>query len=881
MDKLWLSAEERKKYQKYYKKLQDLKYLSKDRLIKFITSRTSISSQQIAKEIVNKGFLISKESDQMDITGFFYLMKYVALIQNGGSEMDDITQIEKELPIVQFKESKKSTNSKKKSDSIEQNDEQQQIAQNQNNIEDLEEQKQNIDDQIHGAKVNKQNSKALKENSQGGIVEQEEKKVDKSIEINSSFFHQSDISINSSFQSSQIQQKDQSILNQAIKNGNYPQNIHENHENEQNQNGQEGQIEQEEQKEGNFQDFNKQDVEQNDEQNEVVLPNIRECRLITFGKDEGEQLKICLKQMIQNGQISDNNMKIELDSSKNKIENGLQKEKDRNSVNQNEISKVELNSLVSKPEDSFQAFKQQDIKQNNQQEKIKEIKQYDIFSNENVPQQPKINFQFNQVSDIYSEQNDGNVNSVYEQKELPQQQFIVQVPFQDNQKGLIQEKQQSFIVEELKQKELEDEDQKLIKSVSQVFQKDDQKQIQHAFDFFKSNREENTLNKSKAKKEKNIKRVKITGHRNEYENYIKQYTLYQIETTVEGRKITVERRYNNFRALHEYFENSVDYYGIIKPILPSSNMTSMAIGQYTGKLEQQALDQRKIDLENYLNLYLQNEILRHDKVLTSFLEEKQFNPPADTQFSYVEWVKKMVTNVQDTDFSEWKDYTEAKMKITLNEFFKLGDNEVDTSDVDSKMEQVSQLGQQVNKIIEFLSTDIKYDNEQLNAIELLERNFYSDFDQREQPQNDTLLEILQNFKSDILDHQNKVKVEIQEKHKVQQEFRIIHNFIESAKVAQQVLKNKIQERYILKNMKVSKFNKVHEQNNNRSDSTEAKRELEKLNEKFQQSEDTIKQIQIKLSKELSTFIEIQKQKISDALQMFADMNKSIYVQLKK
>ncbi|KAL4506626.1 hypothetical protein ABPG72_000197 [Tetrahymena utriculariae] len=878
MDKLWLSADEKKRYQKCYSKLEKISYLSKDRLIKFITNRAQINSSQ-AKEIVIKGFSVSKESNQMDLIGFLYLMKYVAWIQNGGSEKDEITQIQKELPLAHIKESKKSSDSQEKSGSIHQNDEKQLKYHHQNNIEDLEEKKQNIDNQLNGSKVSKQNSQAVKQISHE-IVEQEQKKIDKQMELNNCSLNQSNISISDSFKSSQVCQNDQAVLNQSSRNAIQQQNIE---ENEEIQNGQEGNQEQEEQKEGHFQYVNKQLVEIYDEYNQQFNSNTTNSRLLTFGKYQADELKLLIKDIEQNEQKFNINKNVNGDSKINLHKHSLQQDKYANSINQNQISKVKLNNEMSQQE-SIQAFREN--QQNDQKENVSEIKKFNIFSNENLPQQPQIYFQFNQESDAHSQQNDGNVNSIYEQKEQPQQQFFEQKAAFQNiekaQKQAIQQKQQSSNLEqEQKQKELEDEDQKLIKSVSQVFQKDEQKQIQYAFDFFKSNREDNILNKSRTKKEKNIKKVKITGHRNEYENYIKQYTLYQIETIVDGRKITVERRYNNFRALHEYFENSVDYYGIIKPILPSTNQTSIGIGQYLGMMEQQILDQRKIDLENYLNLYLQNEILRHDKVLKSFLEEKLFIPPADTQFSYVEWVKKMVANVQDSDFSEWKDYTEAKMKMTLNEFFKLGDNEVDTSDVDSKMEQVNQLGQQVNKIIEFLNNDIKYDNEQLIAIEQLERNFYSDQDLREQPQNDTLLEILRNFKSDILDHQNKVKAEIQEKHKVQQEFRIIHNFIESAKVAQQVLKNKIKERYILKNMKVSKFNKVHEQNNNRSDSSEAKRELEKLNEKFQQSEDTIKQIQLKLSKELLTFIEIQRQKISDALKMFSDMNKQIYAQLNK
>lgn len=47
-------------------------------------------------------------------------------------------------------------------------------------------------------------------------------------------------------------------------------------------------------------------------------------------------------------------------------------------------------------------------------------------------------------------------------------------------------------------------------------------------------------------------------------------------------------------------------------------------------MDKETLELRKNDLENYLNLYLTNEILKNDKILTSFLEEKEFIAPVDT-----------------------------------------------------------------------------------------------------------------------------------------------------------------------------------------------------------------------------------------------------------
>ena len=134
-------------------------------------------------------------------------------------------------------------------------------------------------------------------------------------------------------------------------------------------------------------------------------------------------------------------------------------------------------------------------------------------------------------------------------------------------------------------KEDEDNDDKqLMKSVMECneFSKVDQNQIKIALDMFKSNREDSYQHKNKAWREKPRKRVKIEGWREACDNlFMKKHVLYEIHTQSDkGQIFNVERRYNHFKALHNYFENSVDYYGIIKPQLPSSNKTN--IGSYLG-----------------------------------------------------------------------------------------------------------------------------------------------------------------------------------------------------------------------------------------------------------------------------------------------------------
>lgn len=65
MDKLWLSSSEKKRYNAIYKKLYENKYLQKERLIKFATSKTLVPMNQ-AKILVDKAFTVSKERDLID-----------------------------------------------------------------------------------------------------------------------------------------------------------------------------------------------------------------------------------------------------------------------------------------------------------------------------------------------------------------------------------------------------------------------------------------------------------------------------------------------------------------------------------------------------------------------------------------------------------------------------------------------------------------------------------------------------------------------------------------------------------------------------------------------------------------------------------------------
>lgn len=89
--------------------------------------------------------------------------------------------------------------------------------------------------------------------------------------------------------------------------------------------------------------------------------------------------------------------------------------------------------------------------------------------------------------------------------------------------------------------------------------------------------------------------------------FSRKYILYSLETYSNDKIVFhVKRRYNHFKALDKYFYDSSEYHGVIIPLLPSSNMTS--IGSYLGAnmLDAATIEQRKIDLECYMNAVLRS-----------------------------------------------------------------------------------------------------------------------------------------------------------------------------------------------------------------------------------------------------------------------------------
>jgi len=49
-------------------------------------------------------------------------------------------------------------------------------------------------------------------------------------------------------------------------------------------------------------------------------------------------------------------------------------------------------------------------------------------------------------------------------------------------------------------------------------------------------------------------------------------------------------------------------------------------------------------------------------------------------------MKNLAANAINTDFAELKEYVEAVLKTNMQEFFKQSESEIDTRDIDEKME---------------------------------------------------------------------------------------------------------------------------------------------------------------------------------------------------
>ena len=95
------------------------------------------------------------------------------------------------------------------------------------------------------------------------------------------------------------------------------------------------------------------------------------------------------------------------------------------------------------------------------------------------------------------------------------------------------------------------------------------------------------------------------------------FVQYEIRTTYPKTEsspelhLTAERRYKDFEWLHAYLQTKSEYKGLIFPELPAKKAV--------GSMDPGFIQQRRLDLERYLNYYARHEKLWSEPTLKIFL----------------------------------------------------------------------------------------------------------------------------------------------------------------------------------------------------------------------------------------------------------------------
>ncbi len=121
--------------------------------------------------------------------------------------------------------------------------------------------------------------------------------------------------------------------------------------------------------------------------------------------------------------------------------------------------------------------------------------------------------------------------------------------------------------------------------------------------------------------------VKVTGFKTVKESWTKSYTLFRIETrsTLKNlyepdRVYQVERRFNDFKQLHEQLTQTQDYQGYGIPPLPEE---AKSYSDYFVHSEG-FLKDRRAALERYLQVISTHEHIRFDIDLKTFLTAQDY-----------------------------------------------------------------------------------------------------------------------------------------------------------------------------------------------------------------------------------------------------------------
>lgn len=156
--------------------------------------------------------------------------------------------------------------------------------------------------------------------------------------------------------------------------------------------------------------------------------------------------------------------------------------------------------------------------------------------------------------------------------------------------------------------------------------------------------------------------VRVTEYRTVKESWSKSYSLFKVETKSTllnlydpDRVYQVERRFNDFKQLHDQLSSNKDYEGFGIPLMPPDASSYSDYFMHSESF----LTERQVALERYLQVVSTHEHMRFDVALQNFLTASDYKSSATPYLKKLQVAIRELPNISSILLD--KDSAEAYM----------------------------------------------------------------------------------------------------------------------------------------------------------------------------------------------------------------------------
>ncbi|KRX07827.1 Phox homologous domain [Pseudocohnilembus persalinus] len=215
----------------------------------------------------------------------------------------------------------------------------------------------------------------------------------------------------------------------------------------------------------------------------------------------------------------------------------------------------------------------------------------------------------------------------------------------------------------------------------------------------------------------------IVGHEDKKDSmFSKSYVSYTIKTKLTNRnnQYVVQKRYSDFEKLDQYFKQSEQYQGIFIPQIPPKNYMNQ-ISSMVGGEDPQFIEQRKIDLQIYLQNISEHEMLQNDRILEGFLIEENFQTPESYGKSLYKNFESLFSNLAHSNFQDIKDKSQAYLKVKWDQLMSNNEEQKiqELGEIYDLMKQLRQYEKLLEKCKQYIESQLKSEEKQLKKLHKL------------------------------------------------------------------------------------------------------------------------------------------------------------------